>query len=43
MLYIKCREKTKSLDPKISETKSNRLIMQSKCSVSSKNKKQKSY
>ena len=33
MLYIKCREETKSLDPKISETKSNRLIMQSKCSV----------
>ena len=30
---VKCRKKTKNLESKIFETKCNRLIMQSKCSV----------
>ena len=30
---VKCRKKTKYLDPKNFETKNNRLIMQSDCSV----------
>ena len=30
---IKCRKDTENIDPKIVRTKSNRLVMQSKCSV----------
>ena len=30
---IKCRQDTQNIDPKIVRTKSNRLIMQSKCPV----------
>ena len=30
---IKCRKDTEDIDPKIVRTKSNRLVMQSKCSV----------
>ena len=30
---IKCRKDTENIDPKIVETKNNRLVMQSKCSV----------
>ena len=35
---LKCKTNTDSIDPKMFKTKNNRLIMQSKCSVS-KNKK----
>ena len=35
---LKCKTNTDSVDPKMFKTKNNRLIMQSKCSVS-KNKK----
>ena len=35
---LKCKKDTDNIDPKISEIKSNRWIMQSKCSVC-KNKK----
>ena len=31
--YVKCRKDTENIDPKIVRTKSNRLVMQSKCSV----------
>ena len=31
---IKCRKDTENIDPKIVRTKNNRLVMQSKCSVS---------
>ena len=31
---LKCREDTENIDPKIARTKNNRLVMQSKCSVS---------
>ena len=30
---VKCRKDTENIDPKMVRTKSNRLIMQSKCSV----------
>ena len=30
---LKCRKGTEDIDPKMVRTKSNRLIMQSKCSV----------
>ena len=30
---VKCRRDTKNIDPKMFRTKSNRLIMRSKCSV----------
>ena len=30
---IKCRKNTENIGPKIVRTKSNRLVMQSKCSV----------
>ena len=30
---LKCRKDTENIDPKIVRTKSNRLVMQSKCSV----------
>ena len=30
---LKCKAKTDSIDPKMFKTKSNRLLMQSKCSV----------
>ena len=30
---VKCRKDTENIDPKIVRTKSNSLIMQSKCSV----------
>ena len=30
---MKCRKNTENVDPKMVRTKSNRLIMQSKCSV----------
>ena len=30
---VKCRKDTENIDPKIVRTKSNRLVMQSKCSV----------
>ena len=30
---MKCREDTENIDPKMVRTKSNKLIMQSKCSV----------
>ena len=30
---MKCREDTENIDPKMVRTKSNRLVMQSKCSV----------
>ena len=30
---IKCRKDTENIDPKIVRTKSNRLVMQSKCYV----------
>ena len=36
--YLKCKTNTDNIDPKMFRTKNNRLIMQSKCSVS-KNKK----
>ena len=36
--YLKCKINTDNIDPKMFRTKNNRLIMQSKCSVS-KNKK----
>ena len=35
---LKCKTNTDNIDPKMFRTKSNRLLMQSKCSVS-KNKK----
>ena len=35
---LKCKKDTENIDPKIFKTKTNRLIMQSKCSVC-KNKK----
>ena len=35
---LKCKKDTENIDPKIFRTKSNRLLMQSKCSVC-KNKK----
>ena len=35
---VKCKKDTKNIDPKNSQTKNNRLVMQSKCSVC-KNKK----
>ena len=31
---MKCRKDTENIDPKIVKTKNNRLVMQSKCSVS---------
>ena len=31
--YVKCSKDTENIDPKIVRTKSNRLVMQSKCSV----------
>ena len=31
---VKCRRDTENIDPKIVRTKNNRLIIQSKCSVS---------
>ena len=31
---MKCREDTENIDPKMVRTKNNKLIMQSKCSVS---------
>ena len=31
---VKCRKDTEDIDPKIVRTKNNRLVMQSKCSVS---------
>ena len=31
--WVKCREDTENIDPKMVRTKSNRLVMQSKCSV----------
>ena len=31
--YVKCRKDTENIDPKMVRTKSNRLIMQSKCPV----------
>ena len=31
---VKCRKDTENIDPKIARTKNNRLVMQSKCSVS---------
>ena len=31
---VKCRKDTENIDPKIVWTKNNRLVMQSKCSVS---------
>ena len=30
---IKCKKDTENIDPKIVNTKNNRLVMQSKCSV----------
>ena len=36
--YLKCKTNTDNIDPKMFRTKSNRLLMQSKCSVC-KNKK----
>ena len=30
---VKCRKDTENIDPKMVRTKSNRLVMQSKCSV----------
>ena len=30
---VKCRRNTEDVDPKLVRTKSNRLVMQSKCSV----------
>ena len=30
---VKCRKDTENIDPKIVRTKTNRLVMQSKCSV----------
>ena len=30
---VKCRKKTKNLNPKILETKNGRIIMQSKCAA----------
>ena len=35
---LKCKTNTDSIDPKMFKTKNNRLIMQSKCSVSKKKK-----
>ena len=35
---LKCKTNTDNIDPKMFKTKNNRLLMQSKCSVS-KNKK----
>ena len=35
---LKCKKDTDNIDPKMFRTKNNRLLMQSKCSVS-KNKK----
>ena len=32
--YVKCRKDTENIDPKIVKAKNNRLVMQSKCSVS---------
>ena len=31
--YVKCKEDTENIDPKMFRTKNNRLVMQSKCSV----------
>ena len=31
--FLKCKKDTENIDPKIFETKINRLIMQSKCPV----------
>ena len=31
---VKCRKDTENIDPKIVRTKTNRLVMHSKCSVS---------
>ena len=31
---VKCRKDTENIDPKMVRTKNNRLVMQSKCSVS---------
>ena len=31
--YVKCRKDTENIDPKLVRIKSNRLVMQSKCSV----------
>ena len=31
--WVKCRNNTENIDPKIVRTKHNRLVMQSKCSV----------
>ena len=31
---MKCRKDTENIDPKMVRTKNNRLVMQSKCSVS---------
>ena len=30
---VKCRKDTENIDPKMAETKNNRLIVESKCSV----------
>ena len=32
--YLKCKKDTVNIDPKMVKTKNNRLLMQSKCSVS---------
>ena len=31
--FVKCRKGTENIDPKIFQTKNNRLIMQSRCPV----------
>ena len=31
--YVKCRKDTENIDPKLVRIKSNRLVMQSKCSL----------
>ena len=31
---VKCRKDTENIDPKMVRTKNNRLVMQSKCSLS---------
>ena len=31
---VKCRKDTENIDPKMVRTKNNRLVMQSKCSIS---------
>ena len=48
--YIRCKKEAENLSPKIFETKTGRLIMQSKCAECGtqksrfvKNKKQKNY